>query len=69
MGMWSNENTRTTFRDRIGMGDGKVVRSLAEDEDLEEIGAWPASRKRLSREDRKLADKLLKQGKQPRRKR
>jgi hypothetical protein len=64
MGMWSNENTRTTLRDRLGMGDGKVVRSLEEDEDYQDIGEdTRKTRTRMSRADRKAADKLLKQGK------
>lgn len=68
MGMWSNANTRTTLRDRMGLGDGKVVRSLSEDEDFEDMGVWPAP-ERLSRADRKAAAKVLREGKQPKKSR
>lgn len=68
MGMWSEANARKTLRDRMGLGDGKVVRSLSEDEDFEDMGVWPAT-ERLSRADRKAADKVLREGKPPRKSR
>lgn len=70
MGMWSNANTRKDLRDRLGLGDGRIIRSLEQDEELMDIGEDPRrTRTRMSKKDARAADQLLKQGKQPRKKR
>jgi hypothetical protein len=67
--MWSEANTRKSLKERLtGKEDGKVVRSLSEDEDYLDMEVWPKP-DRLSRKDRKNADRILREGKQPKKKR
>ena len=51
MGMWSNENKRTTLRDRLGLGDGAVVRTSAIDAEYEEVEAG-ISKKAVKKNDK-----------------
>ena len=70
MGMWSKKNTTPTWSERLtGKEDGKIVRTTSVDQDYEEIGVNPNRSKRLSGKERRDADRVLRQGRQPRQKR
>ena len=70
MGMWSKINTTPTWSERLtGKEDGEIVRTTSVDQDYEEIGVSPHRPKRLSGKERRDADRVLRQGKQPRQKR
>jgi peptidoglycan hydrolase CwlO-like protein len=53
MGQWSNANSRVTVWDRLGLGDGKVVRTRSVDADYEEVEAG-ISEKAVKENDKQL---------------
>lgn len=64
MGMWSKVNTTPSLKEKMtGREDGRVVRSWANDEELMDSGVNPDRPQRMSKADRKAANKILRNGK------